>query len=62
MIFFLTVDSPRRTRKAYTKFTEMRAHTGNTSVQMDAISIPIPNTRLPPNLSASQPAGICVTI
>lgn len=54
----LTVETPRRIRSTYTKTTEVRAHTGKRSVQIEAMNIPIPNTRLPPNLSDSHPAGI----
>lgn len=57
-----TVASPNTTRSRYTSLTEYLAQVGFRSVNTDAIAILTPNTRLPPNLSANHPPGICVNM
>jgi len=56
----LTEANPKIIRRTYTKTIDVRAHTGIRIVAMPHSIIEIPMTRLPPNLPAIHPPGICV--
>ena len=56
----LTDANPKSMRRTYTKTIDVRAHTGIRIVVMPQSIIEMPMTRLPPNLSANHPPGICV--
>ena len=59
---YLTEARPNTARSTYTSITDVLALTGMRTVLSPETAMANPRTRLPPNLSASHPPGICVII